>query len=199
MLPTPWFACEKENADEKGAEKSLAARMLKQRTILLSGEINRKSADRVIAQLLLLSAEEPASPIKLFINSPGGDADAGFAIFDVIRFVEAPVLCICAGLTASAAVIVLLASPKERRISLPNARFLIHQPSSGIRGSAADIQIEASEIIKLREKGNKLIADETGQPVEKVTKDTHRNYWMSAAEAKEYGLIGKIAASTTEM
>jgi ATP-dependent Clp protease protease subunit len=199
MLPTRWLAKEKDEADEKGPDRSLAGRLLKQRTVLLSGEINRKSADKVIAQVLLLSEEDSKSPIKLFINSPGGDADAGFAIYDIIRFVEAPVICICAGLTASAAVIVLLASPKERRLSLPNARFLIHQPSSGIRGSAADIQIEASEIIKLREKGNKLIADETGQPVEKVTKDTHRNYWMGAPEAKEYGLIGKVVAAASDI
>lgn len=199
MLSSEWFAEEKDEAEDKGRGKSIAERLLRQRTVLLSGEINRKSADRIISQLLCLSEEDPKTPIKLFINSPGGDADAGFAIFDIIRFIEAPVNCICAGLTASAAVIVLLATPKDRRVSLANARFLIHQPSSGIRGSAADIQIEASEIIKLREKGNKLISDETGQPVEKVAKDTHRNYWMGATEAKEYGLIGKIAASESEI
>jgi len=191
MHSAPRFAKCDEN-DDKRPDSSIAMRLLKQRTVMLAGEINRKSANRVISQLLLLSEEAPKKPIKLFINSPGGDADAGFAIFDIIRFIEAPVDCVCAGLTASAAVIVLLASPKERRLSLPNARFLIHQPSTGVRGSAADIQIEASEIIKLREKGNKLISDETGQPVDKVAKDTHRNYWMSATEAKEYGLIGKI-------
>jgi ATP-dependent Clp protease protease subunit len=188
-----------EDAEEKRLESQISLRLLKQRTLLLTGEINRRTSQRIIAELLLLSEEDPKAPIKLFINSPGGDADAGFAIFDVIRFIEAPVKAVCAGLTASAAVIVLLACPKERRLSLPNARFLIHQPSTGIRGSAADIQIEASEILKLREKGDKLIADETGQPLEKVKKDTHRNYWMSASEAQEYGLIGQVILRSGEI
>ena len=186
-------------AEEKRPEGQIALRLLRQRTVILAGEINRRSSQRLIAELLLLAAEEPKEPIKLFINSPGGDADAGFAIFDVIRFIESPVKALCAGLAASAAVIVLLACPKERRLSLPNARVLIHQPSTGIRGSASDIQIEASEILKTREKINKLIADETGQPVEKVARDTHRNYWMSATEAREYGLVGGVIASSRDL
>ena len=190
---------EAEEAEERRVEGRIALRLLKQRTVILAGEINRESAQSLIAKLLLLSEESPTEPIKLFINSPGGDADGGFAIFDVIRFIESPVRAVCAGLAASAAVIVLLACPKERRLSLPNARVLIHQPSTGIRGSASDIQIEASEILKLRENINKLIADETGQPVEKVARDTHRNYWMSATEAREYGLVGKVIASSREL
>jgi ATP-dependent Clp protease, protease subunit len=185
--------------EDKRVEGQVSIRLLKQRTLLLTGEINRRSSQRLVAELLLLAAESPKEPIKLFINSPGGDADAGFGIFDVIRFIESPVTVISAGLTASAAVIVLLACPKERRLSLPNSRFLIHQPSTGIRGSAADIQIEASEILKLREKGDKLISDETGQPLERVKKDTHRNYWMSATEAKEYGLVGKVISSSKDV
>jgi len=188
-----------EEAEDKRAEGQIAVRLLKQRTVILGGEINRDSAQSVIAKLLLLSEESPAEPIKLFINSPGGDADAGFAVFDVIRFIESPVKAVCAGLAASAAVIVLLACPKERRFSLPNARVLIHQPSTGIRGDASDIQIEASEILKIREKINKLISEETGQSVEKVVRDTHRNYWMSAAEAQEYGLIGKVVKRAKEV
>jgi ATP-dependent Clp protease, protease subunit len=188
-----------EESEEKRLEGQVSVRLLRQRTLLLTGEINRRSSQRLVAELLLLAAESPKEPIKLFINSPGGDADAGFGIFDVIRFIESPVKVISAGLTASAAVIVLLACPKERRLSLPNSRFLIHQPSTGIRGSAADIQIEASEILKLREKGDKLISDETGQSIERVKKDTHRNYWMSASEAKEYGLIGKVISSSRDV
>jgi ATP-dependent Clp protease protease subunit len=188
-----------EELEERRLEGQVTMRLLKRRTVLLTGEINRRSSQRLIAELLLLSEEDPKEPIKLFINSQGGDADAGFAIFDVIRFIEAPVKAVCAGLAASAAVIVLLACPKERRLSLPNARFLIHQPSTGIRGSAADIQIEASEILKLREKGDRLISDETGQPLEKVKKDTHRNYWMSAPEARDYGLIGRIIMRSGEI
>ncbi len=191
--------CETPEPDDKKGDTSLAARLLKQRTLILAGEINRDSAHKLIAQLLLLSSEDPATPIKLFINSPGGDADAGFAIYDIIRFIQPPVKTICAGLTASAAVIVLLASPKDRRYSLPNSRLLIHQPSTGIRGDASDIQIEASEILKLRAKGDRLIADETGQPIEKVKRDTHRNFWMNAQEAQEYGLVGRVIASVTEL
>jgi len=186
-------------ADERSLETSVARQLLKRRTILLSGEISQRSAYRIIAQLLLLGEEESPSPIRLFINSPGGDADAGFAIFDTIRFLNAPVQTICAGLTASAAVIVLLGAPRNRRFSLPNARVLIHQPSTVVRGYVADIQIEASEIVKIREKINELIASETGQPVEKVANDTRRNFWMSAEEALQYGLVGRIIRTRDEL
>lgn len=199
MASNPNRMGECEEREERKTGGQVAMRLLKQRTVILSGEINKDSAQDVISKLLLLSEEDAKKPIKLYIDSPGGDADAGFAIFDVIRFIEAPVIAICTGLTASAAVIVLLACSKERRMSLPNTRFLIHQPSTGIRGSAADIQIEASEILKLREKGNKLIADECGQSVDKVAKDTHRNYWMGADEAKEYGLVGTVVKRAEEI
>ena len=179
-------------ADGARPENMIAMRLLKQRTVMLAGEINRESAQQVITKLLLLGEEVPEEPIKFFINSPGGDADAGFAIFDVVRYIPSPVQMITAGLAASAAVIVLLASPKERRFSLPNARFLIHQPSTGVRGDASDIQIEASEILKCREKINKLIAEETGKTVEGVHSDTLRNFWMSAEEAFKYGLVGEV-------
>ena len=188
--------CEQE---EKGAQSGLAARLLKQRTVILSGEINRKSGQQIIEQLLLLAAEEPGKPINLYINSPGGDADVGFAMFDVIRYVQAPVRVIVTGLAASAGVIVLLAAPRERRLSMPNARFLIHQPSTGVHGDVSDIQIEASEILKCRAKINKLIAEETNQKPEKVEADTKRNYWMGAQEAVEYGLVGRIVTNTKDV
>jgi len=193
------FGCPEGEEKEKRGEEGMSSRLLKLRTILLAGEIDKESAQRVMSQLLLLSHEDPSKPIRLFIDSPGGDADAGYAMFDMIRFVETPVYTICTGLAASAAVIVLLASPRERRLSLPNARLLIHQPSTGIHGSASDIQIEASEILKIREKINKLIAEETEQTLEKVTKDMHRNFWMSAKEAQEYGLVGRVIVSTKEL
>ena len=180
---------------EKGIDEQVTLRLLKRRTIILTGEINRESGQRVTAQLLLLAEEAPDKPVKVFINSPGGDVDAGFAIFDVARFIPSPVEMVVAGLAASAAVIVLLASPKERRFSLPNARFLIHQPSTGVRGDASDIQIEASEIIKSREKINKLMAEETGQDITKIETDTKRNFWMNAEESLKYGLVGKIVAN----
>ena len=181
--------------EDTRANSNLALRLLKQRTIMLAGEISRESAQQVISKLLLLSAENPTEPIKLFINSPGGDADAGFAMFDVIRYVPAPVEIITAGLAASAGVIVLLASPRDKRSALPNARFLIHQPSTGVQGAASDIQIEASEILKIRERINKLIADETGKTVEQVDTDTKRNYWMNSEEACAYGLVSKVVTS----
>ena len=182
--------------DDERSEKRLAdhvgIELLKKRTLILAGEVTRESVHTIMAQLIYLAEDAPDKPIKLFINSPGGDVDAGFAVFDVVRFISSPVNMICTGLTASAAVVLLLASPKERRFALPNARILIHQPSTGVRGDASDIQIEASEILKIREKSNRLIADETGQDMKKVETDTRRNYWMSAQEAMDYGLVGRI-------
>jgi ATP-dependent Clp protease protease subunit len=172
--------------------------MLKTRTILLSGEIRKDLAERTIRQLLLLE-DMGDDPIRMFIDSPGGDADAGYAIFDMIRFVKPQVITIGMGLVASAAAIILLASPKEQRIGLPNSHYLIHQPLSGIRGVATDIEIHAKELDKLREKINRLIAGETGLPFEQVEKDTDRDYWMNAAEAVKYGLINKVIVGRDEL
>jgi ATP-dependent Clp protease protease subunit len=176
----------------------LLNKMLKTRTILLSGEIKKDLAERTIRQLLLLE-DMGDDPIRIFIDSPGGDADAGYAIFDMIRFVKPPVWTIGMGLVASAAAIIQLASPKERRVGLPNSHYLIHQPLSGIRGVATDIEIHARELDKLRAKINRLIAGETGVPVEQVEKDTDRDFWMNAEEAVKYGLISRIVTSRTEL
>jgi len=135
----------------------------------------------------------------VFIDSPGGDADAGFAIFDMLRFIKPKVHIIGMGLVASAAAIILLAAPSERRAALPNSHYLIHQPLSGMRGVATEIEIHANELEKLRQKINKLISDETGQKLQKVEKDIDRDYWMNAEEAKEYGLISKIVTRTDEL
>jgi ATP-dependent Clp protease protease subunit len=181
--------------DEKEAQglgpDPLIGRMLKTRTILLSGEINKDLAEKTIRQLLLLE-HMGEDPVRIFIDSPGGDADAGYAIFDMIRFVKPPVWTIGMGLVASAAAIVQLASPKERRLGLPNSHYLIHQPLSGIRGVATEIEIHARELDKLREKINRLIAGETGVPLDQVEKDTDRDYWMNAEEAVKYGLVSRI-------
>jgi ATP-dependent Clp protease protease subunit len=189
---------DEDEVDEKKSTDSLIVKMLKTRTILLSGQVNKDLAERTIRQLLLLD-EENDKPIRIFIDSPGGDADAGFAIFDMIRFVTAPVWTIGMGLVASAAAIIQLASPKERRIGLPNSHYLIHQPLSGIRGVATDIEIHAREIERLREKINRLIADETGTGLEQVERDTDRDFWMSAEEAVRYGLISKIILNRGEL
>lgn len=196
--PRP-YRCNDEEGEEEKPGRPLGARLLEFRTILLAEPITKELAERVTAQLLLLDQDSDTEPIDLYINSPGGDVDAGFAIFDMVRFISAPVRCISNGLTASAAVVVLLAAPIERRFSFPNSRFLMHQPSTGVRGSTADIQIEAREILKIREKINKLISDETGQDVEKIQKDTRRNYWIDAQKAKDYGLISRIAQTRADL
>ena len=177
---------------------SLLTRMLKTRTILLSGEINKTLAEKTIRQLLLLE-DKGDDPIRIFIDSPGGDVDAGYAIFDMIRFVRPPVWTIGMGLVASAAAIIQLASPKEQRLGLPNSHYLIHQPLSGIRGVATDIEIHARELEKLRDKINRLISEETGNPAARVEKDTDRDYWMSAEEALNYGLINRIITRRDEL
>ncbi|MEK6737711.1 MAG: ATP-dependent Clp protease proteolytic subunit [Planctomycetota bacterium] len=201
VFGTPLIRYRDEEAGEEKEKRpagDLAAKLLKTRTIMVADEVNKKMAQQIMAQLILMEAENDED-IKIFINSPGGDADAGFAIFDMMRFVKPKVKAICTGVAASAAVIILLGASKENRFSLPNARVLIHQPSTGIHGTAADIQIEASEILKCREKINRLIAVETGQTFEKVGLDTKRNFWMSAEEALKYGLVNKIIQTSGEL
>lgn len=189
---------EERNEEKKPGQDILVERMMETRTILLSGEINKELAERVIRQLILLESKSD-EPIKVLIDSPGGDADAGFAIYDMMRFIKPDVYNIGMGLVASAAAIILLASPKEQRIALPNSHYLIHQPLSGIRGVATEIEIHAKELEKLRAKINKLISDETGRAVEKVEKETDRDYWLSAEEAQEYGLISRIVKTRAEL
>jgi len=185
--------CEGRDKKEDESKDALMTKLLKTRTILLCGEIDKDLAEKTVKQLLLLENMNAGEPVRIFIDSPGGDADAGFAIFDMIRFVRPPVWTIGMGLVASAAAIILLAAPGERRAGLPNSHFLIHQPlSTGIRGVATDIEIHARELDKLREKINRLIAEETGKSFEQVEKDTDRDFWMNAEEAKEYGLISKV-------
>jgi ATP-dependent Clp protease protease subunit len=192
---------EPEEQEEKHEERTpdfLFQRALKTRTIMLSGEINKPLAERVVRQLILLE-DAGGDPIKIFVDSPGGDADAGFAIFDMVRFVKPKVIVIGMGLVASAAAIVLLAAPREDRVGLPNSHYLIHQPLSGMRGVATDIEIHARELEKLRDKINRLIADQTGQKLDKVAKDTDRDYWMNAEEATQYGLLSRVIKQGAEL
>ena len=179
-------------------ESAFLQRMLKSRNILLSGEVNKQLAEKVIRQLILLE-EDGSDPIRVFIDSPGGDADAGYAIFDMMRFVKPPIVTIGMGLVASAAAIILLAAPKDKRFGLPNSHYLIHQPMSGTRGVATEIEIHAKELEKLRQKINHLISEETGQPIAKVEKDTDRDYWMNAEDAIAYGLLARIVKKREEM
>jgi ATP-dependent Clp protease protease subunit len=187
--------------DEKDKQRfdPIGEKLMKSRVIMVTDEITKKLAQRIIAQLLILEQEDPEKEITVFINSPGGDADAGFAIYDMMKFVKPKIKNICSGVAASAAVIILLGAGKEDRVSLPNSRILIHQPSTGVHGTASDIQIEASEILKCREKINRMISDETNQEFEKVENDTKRNYWMSAEEAVEYGLINRIIKTPSDL
>lgn len=189
---------ERENEDKKEEKDDMMARMMKTRSILLSGEVNKELAERVVRSLLILEAMGD-DPIKVFIDSPGGDVDAGYAIFDMIRFVKPKVYTIGMGLVASAGALILLAASKERRIGLPNSHYLIHQPLSGMRGVATDIEIHARELEKTKAKINDLISGETGKPLEQVERDTDRDYWLSAEESLEYGLISKVVSSRKEL
>ena len=190
-----------KDEDEKDNKRPdpIGEKLMKSRIIMITDVITKKLAQTTIGQLLILEQEDPEKEIKVFINSPGGDADAGFAIYDMMKFIKPKIKNICAGVAASAAVIILLGADKESRVSLPNSRILIHQPSTGVHGTASDIQIEASEILKCREKINRMISDETNREFEKVENDTKRNYWMSAEEAVEYGLISKIINTQSDL
>lgn len=189
------FYEEETEAEAKKAapkpDEMLQERFLKTRTILLTGEVDKNLSEKVIKNLLLLESISD-EPITVLIDSPGGDVYAGFSIFDMIRFIKAPVRIVGMGLVASAAALILLAVPKERRFGLPNSSYLIHQPLSGIQGVATEIEIHARELEKTRERLNRIIAEATSQTVERVSRDTDRDYWMNASEAAEYGLIEKI-------
>ncbi len=189
-----------EEDKEKNAkqESPVNEKLLKTRSILLSGEINKDSADKLIKDLLVLESESN-EPVKLYINSPGGDVDAGYAIYDMIRFVKCPVIIIGMGLVASAAALVLLAVPSERRVGLPNSSYLIHQPLSQMRGNATEIEIHAIQLEKIKAKINKVISEATGKSLEQVAKDTDRDHWLNAQEALEYGLISKTVTSREEL
>lgn len=184
---------------EEGTKESpLPTLLLQSRTVMVVGDIDQERAEDVISRLLVLDAKSH-DPIKVIITSPGGHVDSGYAIHDVMRFIASPVLSIGAGWVASIAVPILLGAAKDKRYALPNTRFLLHQPSGGAGGQAADIRIEAMEILKIRNRINALISRETGQPEEKVARDSDRNFWMTAEEALEYHLIRKIILNVDEI
>ena len=194
------------NTEETSKEKTndsandqLMQKFLNTRQIILSGEVNKELAEKVIRQLLILEADSASKPIYVYIDSPGGDVDAGFAIFDMIRFIKPPVYTVGMGLVASAGALILLAAPKNYRLGLPNSHYLIHQPLSGIKGVATDIEIHAKEIEKIRVKINALIAEETGKDAAEVAKDTDRDYWLSADEAAAYGLILQVIKTRSDL
>ena len=171
------------------------SRLLKERVIFLVGPVNDQMANLIVAQLLFLESENPDKDISLYINSPGGSVSAGLAIFDTMNFIKPDVSTLCTGMAASMGAFLLAAGAKGKRFSLPNSRIMIHQPSGGSQGMASDIEIQAKEILYLRERLNKILADATGKTIEQIHKDTDRDRFMSGDEAADYGLIDKVLTS----
>jgi ATP-dependent Clp protease protease subunit len=192
---------EKEkNKDDKTPEQPIspvAQALFKSRTVLVFGEVDMKMAERVTAQLLAHADSD--GDIRLILNSPGGHVESGDTIHDMIRFLGPRVKILGTGWVASAGAHIYLGAPRENRYALPYTRFLLHQPLGGVRGQASDISIEAEEILRMRERLNREIAKETGQPYEKIVADTERNYWLSAEAARDYGLVGKIISRADEL
>ena len=187
-----------DERDPRGRTAAAAKILFDSRMVLLFGEINEKVARETTSQLLALS-ETSLEPVRLVISSPGGHVESGDAIHDMIRFIGAPVTVIGTGWVASAGVHIYLAAAKERRYCTPNTRFLLHQPMGGIGGSAVDMEIEAREILKMRDRLNRIIAGETGQSLEQVARDTDRNHWLSPEEARDYGIVSHIVSGIDDV
>jgi ATP-dependent Clp protease protease subunit len=168
------------------------SRLMKDRIVFLGTEIDDAVANVVVAQLLFLESEDPEKDIQLYINSPGGSVSAGLAIYDTMQYVRCPIATICVGMAASMGAVLLTAGTKGKRRTLPNSRIMIHQPLGGARGQASDIEIQAREILKMKEKLTRIIAEHSGQPFDRVIKDGDRDYYMSAEEARDYGLIDEV-------
>ena len=181
---------EQSNRGERSYD--IFSRLLKERIIFVTGEVNDQMADLVIAQLLFLESEDPKKDIQFYINSPGGSVSAGLAIYDTMQYVKPDVSTICVGMAASMGAILLTSGAKGKRYALPNADTLIHQPLGGAQGQASDIEIHAKNILKKRELLNKILSERTGQPLEKIERDTDRDFILTAEEAKEYGLIDEV-------
>jgi ATP-dependent Clp protease, protease subunit len=170
------------------------SRLLRERIVFLVGPVNDQSANVVVAQLLFLESENPDKDIFFYINSPGGSVSAGMSIYDTMQFIKPAVSTLCMGMAASMGAFLLAAGAKGKRMALPNSRIMIHQPSGGAQGQASDIEIQAREILKLRESLNAILAERTGQPIEKIRLDSERDYFMSSDEAKDYGLVDQVIA-----
>ncbi len=194
-----------EDDDEEEAEKKaktpdmLNKSLLDQRVILVCKPVDRELMAQITAQLLFLEQDAPGKPITMYINCPGGDADSGFGIYDAMRFVTSPITTVCMGLAASAAIIIFLAGAKGKRFTLPNSRFLIHQPSTQGQGTASDLEITANEIVKLREAYLQIVADECGKTLKQCIKDANRDFWLTAQEAVDYKLASKIINSRADV
>lgn len=177
----------------------LERHLIESRTLMVSGPISDRLARACAERLLVMEARDPERPITVMINSPGGSADSGFAIYDLLRFVRPPIRTVVNGLCASAGILVQLAAPKGQRFCLPESRFMIHQPSTAGQGTASDLDITAREVLKLRERYVKIIADASGRDVERVLEDARRDFWLTGAEALAYGIIDKVVGSREEL
>jgi ATP-dependent Clp protease, protease subunit len=186
------YVIEQSNRGERSYD--IYSRLLKDRIIMIGDEINDQVANSIVAQLLFLEADNPEKDISIYINSPGGSTTAGFAILDTMELIKPDVSTICIGMAASFGAMLLLSGTKGKRYALPNSEIMIHQPLGGARGQATEIEISARRILKLREQINKMIAERTGQSVEKIARDTDRDFFMTAEEALEYGIIDKIVS-----
>ena len=189
---------DKEKKSEPPLGKDIEANLFKSRSIFIYGTITQELAHKVCAQLMAFSAASD-DPIRIFVSSPGGHVESGDSIHDMVRFIKPKVYMIGTGWVASAGALIYVSVPKEQRVCLPNTRFLLHQPSGGTRGMASDIEIQAREIIRMNERLNRIFAAATGQPVETIAKDTDRDYWLSAEQAMEYGLVSRIITSHAEI
>ena len=188
-----------EGEKDENPDRAMLDRMLKSRTVIASKGVDDKLARDVIAQLLMLEADDADKPITVIINSPGGSADSGFAMLDAMRFVKPPVRTIVMGMCASAAVMIHLAAEKKNRFASPNARFLLHQPSMRTMGQASDLEIVSTEIDRIRERYNRIVAEECGKTLEEVNDGVQRDFWLNAEEAVEYGLIDRVVTSRNEI
>jgi ATP-dependent Clp protease, protease subunit len=199
MFPTRLDEEPEKNAnDGRNAPDVIEKALFDARVVMLTGEVNDIQARRITERLFALSAQS-TSPITFVISSPGGHVESGDMIHDVVRFIGAPVQMLGSGWVASAGALIYCAVPREQRFCLPNTRFLLHEPRGGIGGMASDVEIQAREILRMRERLNKIFAEATGQSVERIKKDTDRDYWMPAEEAKAYGLVGRVVRSQTDI
>jgi ATP-dependent Clp protease protease subunit len=189
----------KNKIEEQERLRFIDKELLDSRNIIISQSIDSNLANSIYSRLVLLEKDDPQKPITVIINSQGGSADSGFGIYDMLKFVKPPIITLTAGLCASAAIIIFLAGEKGKRFALPNARFLLHQPSTSAVGPASDLEITANQILKIRDQFNQIIADETGQDVKKITQDANRDFWLNAMEAVEYRLVSKIISGRGEL
>ena len=196
------FFLDDETPDKNGEQDKpnfMFKELLETRTLIISQGIDAQLAKNIYSMLILLEKDDTKKPITVIINSPGGSADSGFGIYDMLKFIKPPIITITAGLCASAAIIIYLAGDKEKRFALPNARFLLHQPSTSAVGPASDLEITSNQILKIRDQFNSIIASETGNDVKKITKDANRDFWLSAKEAVDYKLVSKIVESRKDL